>query len=379
MPNTATFQRSATNGSADGLGQLAKLPRELRAKVYEYAFPQSFWQCYRTKSEGLALLGASHSNSQTPDLFRTSSVIRTECLESVYHGTNKPTIVIGSNVIAFNFPLQAGMVAGQTVDSNNSQIPSAQELFIGVQPPSPRSVGDMALVRSQVKVVTDLINAIAANHRVPPIRVSFETKASGSGQIYHRSDLEILMSPLYKLRLPPIDEDLKYRLPLIIERSMHPKQSDINRIETCNLIESAIEHPERDHSRLVYRQLTIDVKLSLALCSSNVLRARMHIYEIIPLSDAAAKRLAQDVKDLIAWYKSKRIMPPGWLSVLHRASAGETVDMNRVERLAKQVVGGQTLQSVGGSGSTPVVCTWASGHTSAFNPFFKEGEEEYWD
>lgn len=254
MPNTATFQWSATNGSeqlrgflrapteevhdskhealpennvltltsTDGLGRLGKLPREIRAEVYKHAFLPSFWQSFRSTSTGLALLGRHHSNSQTPDIFRTSSIIRAECLESVYGGTNKATIVIGSNVVALNFPLQAGMVARQTVDGKKSQVPSADELFIGIKIPSPRSVAAVATARLQVKRVAGLISAISANHRVPPIRVSFETKDSGSAHIYHRSDFEILMSPLYKPRLPPIAEDIKHRLPLVIERPMYP-------------------------------------------------------------------------------------------------------------------------------------------------------------
>lgn len=156
-------------------------------------------------------------------------------------------------------------------------------------------------------------------------------------------------------------------------------ESDTKRIETCNLIESAIEHPDRDHSRLTYRQLMIDVKLSLAICPNRVLRAPFRTWEVTPLSDTAVRRLAQDVKDLVAWYKSKRIQPPDWLNVLHQTLAGETIDLYQVEQLAKQVVGDRTMQSVGGVGSSPVVCTWASGHTSAFNPFFREGEEQYWE
>lgn len=408
MPNTATCQRSGTNGSehlssffrarteevhdathealpknneltSSGLGRLGKLPCEIRAEVYKHAFLPSFWQCFRKCSTptDLALLGIQHSNSQTPELFRTSSAICAECLESVYIGTNKPTIVIGSNVIACNFPVQAGMVADQVVDGNKSQVPSAEELFIGIQAPSPRSIAAMAAVRLQVERVTHLINAISANHRVPPIRVSFETKNSRSFCL--RSNFEILMAPLYKLRLPPVDENLKYRLPLLIERLMYPMESDTKRIETCNLIESAIEHPDRDHSRLIYRQLMIDVKLSLAICPNRVLRAPFRTWEVTPLSDTAVRRLAQDVKDLVAWYKSKRIQPPDWLNVLHQTLAGETIDLYQVEQLAKQVVGDRTMQSVGGVGSSPVVCTWASGHTSAFNPFFREGEEQYWE
>lgn len=122
--------------SADGLGRLGKLPRELRAEVYKYAFPESFWQCYRATQNGLALLGQSHFDNQTPNLLRTSSIIRRECLESAYLGNISPTIIVGSHVVAFNFPLQAGMVAGQIADATKSQIPSADELFIGVQTPS---------------------------------------------------------------------------------------------------------------------------------------------------------------------------------------------------------------------------------------------------
>lgn len=123
----------------------------------------------------------------------------------------------------------------------------------------------------------------------------------------------------------------------------------------------------------------IDTKLALAFYPGGVLRARRLPCATCLLSDTALEHLAQGVKGLAAWYKTRGINLPDWLHVLHQAMAGKIINHIQIELVARQVVWNQTLRSVGGFGSTPVVCTWASGHTSAFNPFFKEGEEEYWD
>lgn len=86
------------------LKDLGKLPRELRDEVYKHAFPRTFWQCYHTKLPGITLLDVTHSSS-LPDILDVSKAIREEVLESVYCGRSL-TIIIGTEVIAFNLPLQ---------------------------------------------------------------------------------------------------------------------------------------------------------------------------------------------------------------------------------------------------------------------------------
>ncbi|KAM0716945.1 hypothetical protein Q7P37_006797 [Cladosporium fusiforme] len=356
--------------NANGHGQLGKLPRELRAEIYKLALPQTFWQCYHSTSTGFKLLGSSHSD-QTPNLIRTSSLIRKEFFDSAYHGSNQPTIIVGTSVIACNFPLEAGAVAGHTVNPDNAFIPSTEELFIGVQTPSPRTIDGMAMVRVKVKEVVGLINIIAANRRIPPIRVSFETNKDTTGPLYRGSDFEMLLTPFRELRLPPPDADLKYRLPLTIERALYPLQTDNLRIETCDMIESAIARPHRDHSRLTYRQMLIDVKLELALYAPETTEKRCRY-----MSAEAMARLAQAIDGLRTWYKFRGFICPDWMIMLHKAVTGRIVDKNGLNKVVDRVIWSQNVNNLGDG---RVMASWASGHTSRYNPFFKEGHEQYWE
>jgi hypothetical protein len=126
----------------DGLGTLATLPLEVRCKVYERAFHRlsdgHFWQCYHTKRDGFSLLGISHSNP-LPVIFSLSNAIRNEVLDSVYR-EQVAKIIIGGETVAFNFPLNAGLRPGESVDARLARVPLSKELFIGIQLPSQRNV-----------------------------------------------------------------------------------------------------------------------------------------------------------------------------------------------------------------------------------------------
>jgi hypothetical protein len=110
---------------SDPLGTLSKLPLELRCDIYICAFHRlsgaHFWQCYHTKRDGLSLLGISHSNP-LPVVFALSNVIRNEVLDSVYR-TKATTIIIGSETVALNFPLNTGLRPCESVDAAHAKVP----------------------------------------------------------------------------------------------------------------------------------------------------------------------------------------------------------------------------------------------------------------
>lgn len=106
----------------DSLGAMGKIPKELRCEIYQHAFPRTFWQCYHTKRDGLTLLDTKHS-SRLPGIFNVSKTIRKEVFDSAYGG-RALEIVIGAEVIAVNFPLLAGILAGQVVDGTQAKIHS---------------------------------------------------------------------------------------------------------------------------------------------------------------------------------------------------------------------------------------------------------------
>ena len=180
------------------LGILARFPKELRWKMYEHAFPRTFWQCYHTKLPGLTLLDITHS-SRLPAILSASKVIREEVLDSA-HSNRRLEIIVGTEVVAFNFPLVPGMRADQVLDDTQARRHASAELFIGVQVPSPRSAEDMAAVRVNVRRVVDLLNGIAAKQNIPPIRVSFRTNEETRSFLYYGSDFELL-TPLSELRI----------------------------------------------------------------------------------------------------------------------------------------------------------------------------------
>lgn len=94
------------------LGDLGKLPKELRDEVYKHAFPRTFWQCYNTKRLSITLLGTSHS-SRLPGILNVSKTVRKEALESAYCDRSLK-VIVGTEVIAFNFALLPDLQAGQT-------------------------------------------------------------------------------------------------------------------------------------------------------------------------------------------------------------------------------------------------------------------------
>jgi hypothetical protein len=221
----------------DGLGTLATLPLEVRCKVYERAFhrlsDRHFWQCYHTKRDGFSLLGISHSNP-LPVIFSLSNAIRNEVLDSVYR-EQVAKIIIDGETVAFNFPLNAGLRPGESVDARLARVPLSKELFIGIQLPSPRNDADAAAVRSNVERVAILLSSMS--HPLPPIRVSFHTNADTRGRQYYHDDFDFYMVPFRNLRLPLRDPELKHIHPLTVDR---PGPNSKKRDEACNKIERAV-------------------------------------------------------------------------------------------------------------------------------------------
>ena len=99
----------------NGLGSLGKLSKELRYEIYKHAFPRYFWQCYHPYHQGLVLtlLGVTHS-SRPPVILNVSKAIREEVLECVYLD-RRLEIIVGGQVIAFNFPAMPGLQPCQTL------------------------------------------------------------------------------------------------------------------------------------------------------------------------------------------------------------------------------------------------------------------------
>ena len=221
-------------------GELGKLPRELRDEVYKHAFPRTFWQCYHTKLPGITLLDVTHSSS-LPGILNVSKTIREEALQSAFRDRSL-VVTIGTDVIAFNFPLHPTLQAGQTLDSTQARLPKSAELFIGIQIPSPRTPVDTSAVRDNVKKVVALLNSVALNQTLPPVRVSFKTNQETSNLQYYASDFRTLLGPLADLELGGSNPGTKSKRPLVIDR-LPPYSSSDGRDGFCRSIERSAAEP----------------------------------------------------------------------------------------------------------------------------------------
>jgi hypothetical protein len=196
-------------------GDLTKLPKELRYELYKHAVSRTFWQCYHTRLPGITLLDFTHS-SRPPTILSVSKAIREEALDSAYCD-RRLEVIIGTEVIAFNFPLLLTLQAGQTLDNTQARLPRSGELSIGIQVPSPRSSID-EVVRDNIERLVVLLNSIALNQSLPPIRASSKTNQETGSTQYYDSDFNALLGPLADLRLCKRDPDGKAKKPLVIDR-----------------------------------------------------------------------------------------------------------------------------------------------------------------
>lgn len=373
-------QSAATNDLAlvlwhpDGLGAMRKIPKELRCEIYQHAFPRTFWQCYHTKQAGLSLLDMTHS-SRLPGIFNVSKIIREEVFDSAY-SSRSLEIVVGADVIAVNFPLLAGIIeAGQVVEGTQAKIPFSADMLIGIQVPSPRCVVETSKVRINVARVVDLLNSIAAAQSLPAIRVSFKTNDDTASLQYYRSDFEVFAGPFSKLRVARTNPDMRVRLPFRIDR-LRPYSSSDGRDETCGLIELAIRDPKADVAQLTYRQHMIDLKLDLAAhkrCKSTGEGGTLSLPASSPRYSPAAERVFMASKELVAFYEARSLVPPQWIRAIcetsrQRESAAQATDA----RVLDDIVSG-----------APEMCgsdveSWVNGYSSTTNPFWYEGQSQFW-
>ena len=297
----------------DGLGMLARSPLEVRARIYEHSFnhvsEHRFWRCYHTKKAGLTLIGNTHS-SPLPLICRLSNAIRQEVFDSVYR-EHVSQIIVGTEIIAANFPLQAMICPGQRVTAALAEAHPSKELFIGIQFPAPRVVEGAAAIRSNLERLVQILNAIAAKKALPPIRVSFHTNAETRNRPYqyYACDFEAYLGPLWNLRLPIRDPELKSVPVLTIDRLQNPKNDA--REETCTLIERAVSQPLEDANLVTfYRQNMIDFHVEMATYN------RYHRdWPPLPAYWPSTQRIAAAAKALHAFYTVKNESPPPWVTI----------------------------------------------------------------
>lgn len=340
-------------------GIMASLPAELRAMVNAQLCDR-FWQCYQHDHGQLKLLGTSHS-SPVPALLRTSSTVRHDFLYSAAsaYTSKSATIVIGTNIIAFNFPLTTGLAPCGGLDDNIARLPQARELFIGIQIPSPRRFEHMVQVRINVRRIVALLNSIATRSPLPPIRVSFETNARNAGLRFYSNDWYTLIGPLMDLHLQQPASNLKSRKPVLIDRCQRFGILDTERDTVCRIIEDTIQQTPNDKiTAFHYTQCMMDVKLCLLFCADYGPEERL------------IKRLVEFTTALHQWYDQQGLAGAKWLTSLKdavNASSLSPVSHDLLKEIAKHV-----------ARETHNIKEWTNGHQRSRNPFWKDNEECYW-
>lgn len=222
----------------NGLGTLGRLPREVRFEIYRLGLSDP-WQGYHVLWERLILLGTGQFSAFSPALLRTSHALAEEVRHQMPNTNRQHGIIVGKEVIAFNFVLESSLRPGDSVCAERVRMPPTNSLFIGVQVPSPRKDTDLALVQYNVKALVGLLNAITIGRhtRIPPIRVSFQTNKESRGCMYFQSDFETLMKPFGKLIT--IRNPGDSRKPLVIDRALPAGVDDGRRARLCDEIEAS--------------------------------------------------------------------------------------------------------------------------------------------
>jgi len=345
-------------GATNPRGVMASLPPELRAMVNQHLC-DGFWQCYQHEDEQLKLVGKSHS-SPLPGLLCTSATLREDFLYSASSAyISKPaTITIGTEIIALNFPLIAGLGPWDTLDDNKARIPQTRELFIGIQMPSPRKLDHIVEVRMNVKRIVTLLDSIAARSPLPQIRVSFETNQRNAEARFYSNDWYTLIGPLCDLRLQQQAANLKSRKPLIIDRCQRFSSLDTERNTVCNIIEDVVQQTPNDRTvAFRYTQYAMDVKLCL------------FSYHRDGANKQLMKRLRQGTALLAQWYTQEAICGPNWFAKLKNALAQR-------DRVARDTELKEVASHIDRDHQS--IRDWTNGHQRSRNPFWKDHEAAYW-
>ena len=179
--------------------------------------------------------------------------------------------------------------------------------------------------------------------------------------MYYRNDFETLVAPLHKLRLPQQYDAYTAHRNLLIDRSCRWMMLD-KRHETCRMIEDAVQDPAKTSKSLVYHQLSIEIRLDLALLLLNT-----SVDEVLarPSREGFA-RLAVASREFVAWHQRHRFNCAFWVAKLATICESASPDILQLRDVVDKVVGFR---------NGPIfaqIVSWINGHLSAANPFWVE-------
>ncbi|OQO09533.1 hypothetical protein B0A48_04935 [Cryoendolithus antarcticus] len=338
----------------EGLGIFALLPPELRATIWQHAMAPYRQHFVRLRYDGDYVLDALQM--PVPLVYNISATIRAEVHDLVYTDRSCMIIVHPGGAWA-DFPLVLCGNPSSLLDSSKARIPVCRSLNVGIELPTPRQIGPIAAGRGNVRRIVDLLNKIARQQRISPIRIYLHTPPSRRDRVYRRSDFEVVVGPFHALRLPvnPAPQ------PILISRNFCWYQTDHGRDDSCNLIETAVrQFQDQTTAVTTKRQLTIDIKLNLSLVSHGLCAA-------IP-ADFIIGKVCETATQLQAWYAKTYNKQPDWLLTLAweiRRDVGDGDGL--LQRMIDAAVGNQL-----GEATAHHVLQWSNGHMARVNPYWDE-------
>jgi hypothetical protein len=172
--------------------------------------------------------------------------------------------------------------------------------------------------------------------------------------------------------------DIRIRQPLSIDR-LRPYSSRDGRDETCDMIELVIRDLNANRVLLAYRQLMIDLGLELA---AHRRRRSLQQGKVVkpeptspPLYGPAVERVAVAAKQLVAFYDARGLVAPSSIKLLDDQCRIHVLEPS-AEATHADFLDVTVKRSPELCGS--VVESWVNGSSSTNNPFWNEGQSQFW-
>lgn len=374
----------ASSSSINPLGDLSKLPPELRLHIYSFVLPESFTQTFKANqdAEGCMRLGylssTQYYGSAPIGLLYTSNTIRDEAVQAITVTQTWKVTIMGDLMLS-NMPLFDPFLTPQ---QGGFTVPRCKDIHIAVKIPSPRTAPSFVEVRKTVEAFATMLNA--ADSILPSVTASLPSEHRATW-VNTYNDFAMLLAPLGRLRNHPGAATVVCSSPLT------PGMVDPASLQQCQLIEAAMQEPSDSQIntlRLLLQQLFIDVKLELMFYANEVsLAAFATRYGESPrpvrLGSARAARLRRRLTELNHLLNTNEAqvtsIVKGASDYVHGSrhrvafdglsSLFSTVVNDGRHAIVSNEVLGRVVDAARYS-PTDYSC-WASGHLTARNPFWR--------
>lgn len=345
--------------ASNGLGNLERLPPEVRTDIFKRLLPDDFEQTYDI--ERSQFICSPKESSPKPQHLHVSKQFRDEVLAaSNLDGHHK--IEIGLRKLKINF------IADQKVSRTTSilaakVITSCKMLEFTIVRPSPRSVTGFAQMRSNVHNIIEEINKHSPCQILPKITVRLEFLQDIDHELFCGSnDFSLLMGPFYRLA--------KRARTAMMYRASGDMIFSPRIEEQCDLIEDSIGGAAKKIRGTVedpinimrYQQCMLEIKLPLIFrCAS--METTLNTREKEWVMQRSFRRVTGACDGLKKWYSEfAPEQMPEWLSKVEALAQNNRICDDNKE-LEKEILGNHDKMDFK---------YWVSGHDKVRTPFWDE-------